>query len=41
MYIVNPFEGTGKALTKLFSTHPDTADRIARLREQAREMRVR
>ena len=41
MYIVNPFEGTGKALTKLFSTHPDTYDRIARLREQAREMRVR
>lgn len=40
MYIVNPFEGTGKALTKLFSTHPDTAGRIARLREQAREMRV-
>ena len=40
MYIVNPFEGTGKALTKLFSPHPDTADRIARLREQAREMRV-
>ena len=40
MYIVNPFEGTGKALTKLFSTHPDTADRIARLRAQAREMRV-
>ena len=40
MYIVNPIEGTGKALTKLFSTHPDTADRIARLREQAREMRV-
>lgn len=40
MYIVNPFEGAGKALTKLFSTHPDTADRIARLREQAREMRV-
>ena len=40
MYIVNPFEGTGKALTKLFSTHPDTADRIARLPEQAREMRV-
>ena len=40
MYIVNPFEGTGKALTKLFSTHPDTADRIARLRDQAREMRV-
>ena len=41
MYIVNPFEGTGTALTKLFSTHPDTAERIARLREQAREMRVR
>ena len=40
MYIVNPFEGTGKALTKLFSTHPDTADRIACLREQAREMRL-
>lgn len=41
MYIVNPFEGSGKALTKLFSTHPDTAERIARLREQAREMCVR
>lgn len=41
MYIVNPFEGTGKAITKLFSTHPDTADRIACLHEQAREMRVR
>ena len=41
MYIINPFEGTGKAITKLFSTHPDTADRIERLHEQAREMRVR
>lgn len=41
MYIINPFEGTGKAITKLFSTHPETSDRIARLHEQAREMRVR
>lgn len=31
MFIINPFEGMGKFL----STHPATADRIARLRQQA------
>lgn len=36
MFIINPFDGTAKFLKGLFSTHPDTADRIARLREQAR-----
>lgn len=40
MFIINPFEGSKKALMNLFSTHPATEDRIARLREQAREMRV-
>ena len=30
MFIVKPFGGAG-GLTKLFSTHPSTADRIARL----------
>ncbi len=40
MFIVNPLEGSGKALMNLFSTHPQTADRIARLREQAARMHV-
>ena len=35
MFIINPLEGSGKFLMNLFSTHPDTADRVARLREQA------
>lgn len=35
MFIINPFEGAGKKLTNLFSTHPLTEDRIARLHEQA------
>lgn len=35
MFIINPFDGTTKFLKGLFSTHPDTEDRIARLREQA------
>ncbi len=40
MYIINPFSGTGKALASLFSTHPDTAKRIERLHQQAREMHL-
>ena len=40
MYIVNPLAGTGKAIANLFSTHPATAERIARLHEQAALMRV-
>jgi heat shock protein HtpX len=35
MFIVNPLEGSGKFLKNLFSTHPPTEDRIAKLREQA------
>ena len=41
MFIVNPLEGSKKFLKNLFSTHPDTGERIARLREQASLMRVR
>ena len=35
MFIINPFDGTTKFLKGLFSTHPDTEDRIAKLHEQA------
>ena len=40
MFIVNPLENSGKMLKNLFSTHPATEDRIAKLQEQAREMRL-
>ena len=40
MFIVNPLENSKKALKNLFSTHPDTDDRINQLREQARDMRL-
>jgi len=40
MFIINPLENSKKALKNLFSTHPDTDDRIARLREQARDMHL-
>jgi heat shock protein HtpX len=36
LYIVNPLSGAGGVL-KLFSTHPPTAERVARLRAMARE----
>ncbi len=36
MFIINPFSGSAKKLMNLFSTHPATEDRIARLRQQAR-----
>lgn len=35
MFIVNPLEGSAQKLKNLFSTHPATEDRIAKLREQA------
>lgn len=35
MYIINPFAGMGNALFKLFSTHPPTEERVARLRALA------
>ncbi|MBR3050869.1 MAG: zinc metalloprotease HtpX [Selenomonadaceae bacterium] len=40
MFIINPLENSKKALKNLFSTHPDTDDRIAHLREQAKEMHL-
>ena len=40
MFIVNPLENSKKALKNLFSTHPDTDERINRLREQAKDMRL-
>jgi len=36
LFIINPLSGTGERMMNLFSTHPATAQRIARLREQAR-----
>ena len=40
MFIINPFEHTGKFLKGLFSTHPPTNERIALLHEQARQMNL-
>lgn len=39
MFIVNPLENAQKSMANLFSTHPQTSDRVARLRQQAREIR--
>ena len=38
MFIVNPLEGASVKLKNLFSTHPATEDRIAKLREQALQL---
>ncbi|MBQ7499141.1 MAG: zinc metalloprotease HtpX [Selenomonas sp.] len=40
MFIINPLKGAGKMFQGLFSTHPDTQERIARLRQQAALMRL-
>lgn len=40
LFIVNPFSGLG-GISNLFSTHPSTADRVAKLQEQADKMRYR
>ena len=37
--IVNPLSNAHATFAGLFSTHPSTEDRVARLKEQAREMR--
>ncbi len=39
LFIINPFTGVGGWLTGLFSTHPATAQRVAKLQEQAKRMR--
>jgi heat shock protein HtpX len=39
MFIVNPFSGVGGWMTSLFSTHPATAQRVAKLQELAKKIR--
>lgn len=39
LFIINPLSGKGDFIMSLFSTHPSTADRAARLRELARRIR--
>lgn len=39
LFIVNPLSGAGGAMVKLFSTHPTTASRVAKLEAQAKKMR--
>ena len=41
MCIINPFTGVGSGIAKLFSTHPSTQDRIARLQKLDRELHSR
>jgi heat shock protein HtpX len=40
LFIVNPFSGAGGRMLQLFSTHPSTEDRIARLRAMKRGVRM-
>ena len=40
MFIINPLKNSSFSLKTLFSTHPVTAERTRRLREQAKTMRV-
>lgn len=39
MFIVNPFSGAGSWLMSLFSTHPATSDRVAKLKELSKRGR--
>jgi heat shock protein HtpX len=39
LFIVNPFSGTGARMLRLFSTHPPTEERVARLRAMKRGVR--
>lgn len=41
LFIVNPLKNTGVSFKSMFSTHPSTEDRVAALKEQAREMGIR
>ena len=41
MCIINPLTGRDLSFKSLFSTHPDTQERIARLRAQAQRMHIR
>jgi heat shock protein HtpX len=40
LFIVNPFHGAGAKMMSLFSTHPPLEERVRRLREMRRGMRV-
>ncbi|MCX7780778.1 MAG: zinc metalloprotease HtpX [Negativicutes bacterium] len=39
MFIINPFSGAGDWVVSLFSTHPSTAQRVAKLQELAKRVR--
>lgn len=39
MFIINPFSGTGDWILSLFSTHPSTVARVAKLQELANKIR--
>lgn len=41
MFIINPMVGIGESLSNLFSTHPRTEDRIARLKQLAQNQKYR
>lgn len=41
MFIVNPFSGAASTIMNLFSTHPKTSDRVAKLKAQAARMNVK
>lgn len=41
LFIVNPLKNGSFSLKSMFSTHPSTEDRVAALKEQAREMGIR
>ncbi|CUH95409.1 Protease HtpX homolog 1 [Propionispora sp. 2/2-37] len=38
LFIINPFSGAGSWMVSLFSTHPSTAQRVAKLQELAKQM---
>jgi heat shock protein HtpX len=40
LFIVNPFRGLGGAAMSLFSTHPPVEERVRRLREMRRGVRI-
>jgi heat shock protein HtpX len=40
LFIVNPFQGTGARMLRIFSTHPPVEERVRRLREMRRGIRI-
>jgi heat shock protein HtpX len=39
MFIINPLSGAGSMMSSLFSTHPTTQMRVAKLQELANKIR--